>query len=283
VTAPFLRQLRWELRRLWRRPRTYLGFGAALAFEVALLALMRLPAVREHFIQRVWTAERHLGIREPFSALSNAVEVLGQTMLFIGAVAIAMVGAEIVGREIEDGTLRMALARPVSRTSVFFQKLLATLSYVTGLTLFVGTTVLAVALLFEPLGQLIVVSARDGVIGIHEPSAGFARYAFALALLVVSMCTPALLALMLACLPMRATTAAMVTVTVILGDWIVHTHPVLALVSPYTLMTRVVSWRQVFNQAIPWGRLDRNYGELVLIDAVLVAIGWLAFRRRALT
>ncbi len=283
MTAAFPRQLRWELRKLWRRPRTYVGFGAALAFEVAMLALLRLPAVREHFLQRVWNMQRHLGIREPFSALSNAVEVVGQTTMFVGAVAIAMVGAELVGREIEDGTLRMALARPVSRTSVFLQKLLACVTYAAGLTLFVGTTVLALAMLFEPIGQLVVVSARDGVIGVHEPAAGFARYTFAMGLLVVSMCGPALLALMLACFPMRATTAAMIAVMALLGDWMVHTHPALALVGPYTLTTRLVSWRLVFNQSIPWDRLERNYGELVLIDTVLVIIAWLAFRRRALT
>lgn len=283
MIAPFLRQLRWELRKLWRRPRNYVGFGAALAFELAMLALLRLPAVREHFLQRVWKLQQHLGIREPFSALTNAVEVVGQTMLFVGAVAIAMVAAELVGREIEDGTLRMALARPVSRTSVFFQKLLASLSYVVGLTLFVGATVLVLAMLFEPIGQLVVVSAHDGVIGVHEPAGGFVRYAAAMALLAMSLCTPALLGLTLACFPVRATTAAMIAVMVLLGDWIVHTHPALALVSPYTLTTRIVSWRQVFNQSIPWGRLVRNYGDLAAIDAALVGIAWLAFRRRALT
>lgn len=282
MTPPFLRQLRWELRKLWRRPRTYVGFGAALAIELLLLGLLRLPAVRAQFLERVWTMQRHLGIRAPFSALTNAVEVVGQTMLFVGAVAIAMVGAELVGREIENGTLRMALARPVSRTSLFFQKLLAAVSYAVGLTLFVGTTSLALALLFEPVGQLVVVSARDGVIGVHEPTAGLARYAIALGLLVVSMATPALLALMLTCLPMRATTAAMLAVMVLLGDWVVHTHPTLAVVSPYTLTTRIVSWRQAFHQAIPWGRLERNYGELAAIDATLVIVAWLAFLRRAL-
>jgi hypothetical protein len=62
----------------------------------------------------------------------------------------------------------------------------------------------------------------------------------------------------------------------------VHTHSALASISPYTLTTRIVSWRQVFNQEIPWLRLERNYGELALLDVALVVIAWLAFRRRAL-
>jgi ABC-2 type transport system permease protein len=278
VTSAFVRQLRWELRKLWRRPRTYVGFGAALGFELGMLLLLQLPVVRESFTRRVWRLHRQLDIREPFSALSSAVEVAGQTMLFVGAVAIATVAADLVAREVEDGTLRMALCRPVSRSSVLAQKLVALFTYTVALVLFVGTTTLAASLLFEAPGQLVVVSTRESVLGVHELWPGLARYAASVGLLAVSMSSVACLAFTVSCFRIRATTATMIAIVLLLGDWIVHTHPVLAPVSPYTLMTRIASWRQVFNEPIVWLRLARNYTQLALLDAGLVVTAWLAFR-----
>jgi ABC-2 type transport system permease protein len=282
VRSAFLRQWGWELRKLWSRPRTYAGFVGALAFEITMLGLLRLPAVRDQFLQTAWRMHQRLGIREPFSALSSAVEVVGQTMTFVAVIAIVTVAADVIAREAEDGTLRMALSRPVTRGSLLAQKLFAVVSYVAALSFFVFVTTLALALLLDRPGQLVVVSPLDGVIGVHEPAAGLVRYAAALPLLAASMCTPALLAFALACFPLRAATATMVTIMVLFADWLVHTHPALGTVSPYTLTTRLASWRQVFNASVPWLRLERNYGELALLDVALLVVAWLAFRRRAL-
>jgi len=283
MIRPFVRQLRWELRKLWRRPRTYVGFAVAVGFELVMMALLRLPMVQDPFLRRVWRLHQQLGVRAPFSALSNAVEVAGQTMLFVGVVAIATVAADSVAREVEDGTLRMAFCRPVSRTSVLAQKVLACVSFALALTAFVAVTALAIGLLFEPPGQLVVVSARESVLGVYELGPGLARYAMAIPLLAVSMSSIALVGLALSCFRIRATTAAMVTIMVLFADWVVHTHSALAPVSPYTLTTRLVSWRQVFNQELPLLRLERNYGELALLDVALLLVAWLAFRRRTLT
>jgi ABC-2 type transport system permease protein len=163
------------------------------------------------------------------------------------------------------------------------QKLVACASYVVALVGFVGATTLLLSLLFERPGQLVVTSARESVVGIHEAGAGLVRYALAMPLLAISMGTVALLGFAMACFPVRAATATMLAVMLLIGDWIVNIHPALAVVSPYTLMTRIASWRQVFNQEIPWLRLERNYGELAALDVALIVIAWLAFRRRALT
>jgi ABC-2 type transport system permease protein len=282
VTA-FLRQLRWELRKLWRRPRTYVGFAAALLFELVVLSLLRLPAARDEFVQRVWRLHERFGIREPFSGLSNAVEVAGQTMLFIGGVSLAFVAAELVAKEAEDGTLRMVFCRPVSRTSVLLQKLITCAIYTATLTLFVGATALLLGMLLEKPGQLVVVSVRESIVGVHELAPALARYAAAIPLLATSVFTVALLAFTLSCFPLRAATAAAVAIIVLLADWIIQTHPGLVAVSPYTLMTRISSWRQVFNETVPWPRLERNYSQLAMLDGALIVIAWWAFRRRPLT
>jgi ABC-2 type transport system permease protein len=283
MIAAFVRQLRGELLKLRRRPRTYVGFAAALLFEMLFFALLRLPVIRAQFLQGVWRLHQRLGIDEPFSALSTAVEVTGQTMLFIGAVSLALVASDVVAREAEDGTLRMIFCRPASRTSVFVQKLVVCAVYTATLTAFVAGSALLLGLLFEGPGRFAIVSARESIFGVHEFGPGLQRYAFAIVLLAASLFTVTLLAVTLSCFPIKAATATSVALIVLLADWAVQAHPAFAPVSPYTLMTRLSSWRQVFNDTIPWLRLERNYSELLLLDAGLIATAWWAFRRRPLT
>jgi ABC-2 type transport system permease protein len=283
MTRAFRRQLRWELRKLWRRPRSYVGFAAAVVFQGIVFGLFQLPPVRERVLRTVWPLYERFGVHDVFSALSTAVEVTGQTMMFIGAVSLALVCSDVVAKEAEDGTLRMALCRPVTRTSVLFQKLIACAAYTVALSAFVAVSAFSIGLLLEGPGPLVILTVRESLFGVHEFGPGLARYAMAIPLLAASFFTVALLAFALACLPVKPATAAIVAIMILLADWAVQMHPTFAPVSPYTLMTRIASWRQVFNETIPWPRLERNYSELLLVDVALLAAAWWAFSRRRLT
>ena len=101
--------------------------------------------------------------------------------------------------------------------------------------------------------------------------------------LAASFFTITLLAFSLACLPIKPATAAVVTILLLLADWSVQMHPTFAPVSPYTLMTRIATWRQVLNETLPWLRMQRNYSDLLLFDTALLLLAWCAFQRRRLT
>jgi ABC-2 type transport system permease protein len=283
VTPAFRRQLRWELRKLWRRPRSYVGFAAALVFQAAIFGLFQLGPVRERVLKTVWRLYQRFGVDDVFSALSSAVEVTGQTMMFVGAVSLALVGSDVVAKEAEDGTLRMVFCRPVTRTSVLLQKLIACALYTVALCAFVAASAFLIGLVIEGPGPLVILTVRESLFGVHEFGPGLARYALAIPLLAAGFFTVALLAFTLACLPVKPATAAVVAIIVVLADWAVQMHPTFAPVAPYTLMTRISSWRQVFNDTIPWLRLERNYSELFLVDVTLLAVAWWAFLRRRLT
>jgi hypothetical protein len=44
----------------------------------------------------------------------------------------------------------------------------------------------------------------------------------------------------------------------------------------------MLTWRQVFSYEIPWLRIERNLGQLLVLDVALVALAWWTFRRREL-
>jgi ABC-2 type transport system permease protein len=80
----FLRQLGWELFRLFARRRTYIGFGVFLAVEMLFYWLWtreRSQEGMERFIERIAG-----GFDEYFSALTLGFLIVTFTMLLLGVV-----------------------------------------------------------------------------------------------------------------------------------------------------------------------------------------------------
>ncbi len=276
----FVAQLRGELRKLWARPRTYLGFGGALACELVLTLLTEVPSVRAHVTRELW---RTRIAREGLSGPTIAVHVTGETMAVVGALFLALVAGDIVAKEAEDGTLRTIFARPVGRASVLFQKLLACAVYTIALTLFVGATSLALALLFAGRGTLVAIALPESIMGVLGFPLALRRYALAMPMLAGSSWTVAMLALTLSCFDMKPGAATVLALVVLLTDELVRLQPAFVTLAPYCLATRLLTWRQVFSHTIPWLRIQRNYTDLLRLDLVLTGIAWWAFRRRELT
>ncbi len=277
----FAAQLRWELRKLWARPRTYLGFAATFAFESLLSLLWRVPAVREVMTREFW--KMHVRLDQAFSGLTSAVHLAGEAMAMIGALFLGLVASDVVSKEMEDGTLRTLLCRPVGRGAVFLQKLAVCAVYTIALACFVGISSLVLGLVFEGRGPLVIVAFSESILTVLDFSRGLARYALAIPLLGGSMLTVALMGFALSCCGLRPGAVIVVGGAILTTDHLVRIQPGLSAISPYTLATRLMSWRQVFTKAIPWPRLERNYGQLFVLDVCLIAIAWWAFRRRDFT
>lgn len=276
----FLAQLRWELFKLWRRPRTLLGLAACLVSNVVFALLYRLPEVRERLKEHVF--KDPLGVATTFSGLTSAVHVASDTILLLGALFLALVAGDIVAKELEDGTARTVFCRPVSRSAVFAQKLLACMAYTLVLTLLVGGSALALGLWLEGRGPLAYFVTRESIVGVLGFRLGLERYLLSMGLLALSLLTVSLLALALSCLPMKASAATTLALAVVLADFVARLQPAFVTLSPYLLTTRIETWRQVFNFEIPWPRIARNYTVLLEIDAALVLVGWCVFARREL-
>lgn len=274
----FLHQLRWELRKLWARPRTYVGFVATFLFELLLSLLWRLPAVREGAGRQLWRV--HVDVDHAVSGLTTAVHMAADTMALIGALFLMLIATDTVAKELEDGTLRMVFSRPVARGAVLAQKLIVCAVYTVALAVFVGASALALGLLFEGPGRLVIVAIREGVLCSLPFRVGLARYAAAIAMLAAAMLTVTFLAFTIGCCRVKPGTALVVAATVILADHLVRVEPALAAVSPYCLTTRLMTWRHVFNEDIPWLKIRRNYRDLLCLDVGLILTAWWLLRRR---
>jgi ABC-2 type transport system permease protein len=116
--------IRVELRKLLRRPRTWVSIAllAALPTIVAVFVAVKDVAPRPGTGPAFLSAILENGALFPAAALAIVLP------LFL-PVAVAVVAGDAIAGEAQAGTLRYLLVRPVSRTKLLVAKLVATVAY----------------------------------------------------------------------------------------------------------------------------------------------------------
>ncbi|HEX4838183.1 MAG TPA: ABC transporter permease [Solirubrobacteraceae bacterium] len=114
-----------ELARQWRRPRTLVTFAALASFTLVLT--VALAASGGDRLQRV--GDIPLFVVPDRSGIAVAVIALASTMKFFLPLAVAVFAGESVAGDAGWGSLRYALARPVSRTRYLLSKLVVALGF----------------------------------------------------------------------------------------------------------------------------------------------------------
>lgn len=117
--------IRIELAKQWKRPRTLVTFAALASFTFVLT--VTLVASGGNQLQRV--GDIPLLIVPDRSGLSVSVIALASTMKFFLPLAVAIFAGESVAGDAGWGSLRYALARPVSRTRYLLSKLVVALGF----------------------------------------------------------------------------------------------------------------------------------------------------------
>src|SRR5512136_2726666 len=100
----FYRHLRNELWKLFGKKRTYIGFGAFLLAQNAMLLAFRFTRWQSE-MERLLAGNGYLA-REYMSALTVAVVMLIPQIILLLPLYSALIGGDLVAKEAEDGTLR---------------------------------------------------------------------------------------------------------------------------------------------------------------------------------
>ncbi|MEM6277991.1 MAG: ABC transporter permease [Verrucomicrobiota bacterium] len=277
----FLRQLGWELFRLFARRRTYIGFGLFLAVEILFYTLWtreRSEARMEAFIERVAG-----GFDEYFSALTLAFLIVAFTMLLLGVVFVSLIAGDILAKETEDGNLRLLLARPVSRFRLLFVKFVSCQIYTTVLFLFVGISALVVGVIGEGWGgRMLVWTPELPRVVLFDWEEGIYRYFLAILGFSVIYLPVTGIAFFLGCFRIKPAAATIVTVAVCVADRVLSSIPLPAFdpYREYFITSRMDSWLLLLYQDIPWARFCEESAWLLGIGCTGFLLGWLVFERR---
>lgn len=274
----FLSQLRGELWKLFARPRTHIGFGAYLAFEVLILVLSQLPPAKrwfQHFVENQGFSAEHYA-----SGLTLGFSIVSWTVVMLGPLFLALVTGDIVAKEVEDGTMRMILSRPVARSRVVLVRYAAALIYTGILIAFIAVTALLVGFAKSGAGGMLVFAPREKLLALYEFGPGLQRYLLAIPLLALSFTAVSSLGFFFSCCNVKPAAATILCLAVHFIDHILQLIPQFASLQQYFLTTHMMTWMNIYRPVVPAMEMIQDYAYLFGVDATLLVLGIAVFQSR---
>ena len=264
-----------ELRKMFRRPRTWATIAVlnALPILVAVLLVLTDLAPRPGEGPPFLSAVLRNGSLYPLAALAIVLP------LFL-PIAVAVIAGDAVAGEAQAGTLRYLLARPVGRTRLLVAKLAAVLAFVVvtvvvvaAVGYLVGTT------LFEaqPIGGTSV----SGTSLTSEQIAG--RTVLAIGYVAVSMLGVAAFGLFFSTMTDSPLAATMGALAVLVTSSLLFTLDAASPIAP-SLPTRYwLAFVDLFREPILWRDLTRGLALQGVYVGVLLAAAWANFTTKDVT
>jgi len=276
----FLEQLRGELRKLFARPRTWMGYGAFLTMEAIILVVYKME--RSQRYMRGMLERNGLEFGTYYSSLTITFTIMLLSMFLLGSIYFALVAGDIVAKENEDGNLRLVFARPISRLRLLLVKYTAVSLFTFTFVFFVGVSgylMAASAVGWE--GGLFVMEPKMKVFAAYSDWwEGAGRLALSAAGIGISMITLSSVAFMFSCFKIKPAAATIITLTILFVDMILQGFPFFKPYESYFITWRMSAWVFLMEQHISWPKIVESYAFLIGLNISLFTIGWFSFQTR---
>jgi ABC-2 type transport system permease protein len=283
--------VRIELFKIFRKPRTYIAFGAVAA--IVWLIQLGFYVDGETYVQ--------FGMQ----ALSETFEVQGrilngylmayiilQTLLVHVPLLIALVSGDMVSGEAGMGTLRLLASRPVSRTRLLLGKFLASSVYTVALLVWMALWTLFFSLWLFGADDLVIMKSE--VVTQILQSDVMWRYAAAFGFATIAMVTVSSLAFLLSLFAENSIGPIIATMSIVIVCTILNSLglPLFDAVKPWLFTTHMLGWKGFFDVQVSdaneqlVGSVEnlpavlRSAGILVLHIIGFLAVSVVVFRRK---
>jgi ABC-2 type transport system permease protein len=274
----FARQLRNELWKLFGKKRTYIGFVMFLLAQNVIALVFKFTRASRP-MQHMLESAGHLA-GEYLSALTVATIMLVPVAAFLLPLYVALVGGDLVAKEAEDGTLRMILSRPISRTRLLTIKWLAGALFSIALCATLGAFGLVFASLYFPWGGLFVWMPEQNIFGVFAAGLGLNRYLLAHAMLVTEAVSIMALAFMFSCFNVKPAAATILGLSVVFVSFILEHIPYFAEYRDWFFTYHLHLWQQAFAERVPWWQIGQSLSLLLGFNATFFVVGLGVFHAR---
>jgi ABC-2 type transport system permease protein len=274
-----------ELRKMFRRPRTWATIAVlnALPIVVAVLLVLTDLAPRPGEGPPFLSAVLSNGTLYPLAALALVLP------LFL-PIAVAVVAGDSVAGEAQAGTLRYLLARPAGRTRLLVAKLVAVLAFVlvtVVIVAVVGYVVGTTLFQAQPLGSSGLAGSGVGGTSVSgtalTPQDITERTLMAVGYVAVSMLGVAAFALFFSTLtdsPLGATLGAL---AVLVTSSLLFTLDAASPIAPYLPTRYWLSFVDFFRDPILWRNISRGLALQGIYVVVLLTAAWANFTTKDVT
>jgi ABC-2 type transport system permease protein len=273
----FYHHLRNELWKLFGKKRTYIGFGAFLLAQNAMLLIFRFTRWQAD-MERMLAGNGYLA-QEYVSALTVAVIMLIPQIVLLLPLYVALVGGDLVAKEVEDGTLRMILSRPISRFRLLFVKWVAGVIFATVLVLVLGGTALGFARVWFPWKSMFVF-VPGAVFNVLNAEEGFKLYLCSHLFMTLNASVILGIAFMFSCFNMKPAAATILALSLLFVNLVMEGIPFFERYHEYLLTYHFRTWHYVYAQPIPWAQVGQSLCVLLAFNLTAFLIGAAAFQVR---
>jgi ABC-2 type transport system permease protein len=273
----FLAQLKNELWKLFGKKRTYIGFGAFLLAQTAMLLAFKFTRWQSDF-ERLLNGNGYLASQFISVLTVSVVMLIPQIMLLMPLYA-TLVGGDLVAKEAEDGTLRMILSRPISRVRLLFVKWSAGIFFAVVLVLALGLTAVGFASLIFPWGGMFVFSPGQAfsILPAHE---GLERFVFSILFMAVNAGVMVSVAFMFSCFNMKPAAATILALSFLFVSMVMENIPFFDRYEDFFITHHFKCWLLIFRDPAPWSQICQSEITLFAVSATAFIIGAMAFQVR---
>ena len=270
---------RIELFKIFRKPRTYIAFGAIAA--IVLLIQMALYSDGETYLRFALQALQDSFVIE--GTILNGYFVcfiVLQTLLVHVPLLIALVAGDVVAGEAAMGTLRLLLTKPHHRSVLLLSKYAASAVYTLLLLGFMAVLALVVSMAVFGTGDLFIMKSTEVVI--LDKSDVLWRYFAALGFAALSMLTVAALAFFLSVFADNSIGPIISTMSIVILFTILTTMdiPFFNVLKPYLFTNHMLNWKGFFEQPVDYREIAKSAGVLLLHIVALVGGAVFVFNKK---
>ncbi|MDQ6835715.1 MAG: ABC transporter permease [Actinomycetota bacterium] len=258
---------RWELFKLRRQKRTYLGLGAAVIVPILFVVAIHL----QHGPRRGGDFAFSSYLDRSGLAVPLVILLFGAVWMF--PLITALVAGDIFASEDHNGTLKTIFTRSLERWQIFAGKALAAATYAIIAILLDGTVAVVAGSLQSGFNSL---QSLSGTI-VSAPKALELVYASLLVYLIPIGCVVCI-GLLLSAVTRNSAAAVVGTLMISLLFQIIGILPGLGALTPYLLSTQFNAWQGLLRTPIDWSPIIRAawvcamYGVPSLLAAFMVFI-----------
>ncbi|MDQ6904293.1 MAG: ABC transporter permease [Bacteroidota bacterium] len=271
------RLLQFELFKTFKKPRTYISFGAIAA--IVFLIQVALLINGKEYVQFILSSVDDTLII-PYAKITNGYWicfVILNLLLIHVPILVALVSGDIIAGEANAGTLRLLLTKPISRTKLMLVKFMACVVYTLILLIWMAFLALFVSMLLFGTNDLVV--AREFELLQIQQADVLWRYFAAFGFAAVALITVAALSFLLSTISDNSigpivSTVSIIIILTILSEMKIPLYD--NSIKPYIFTTHMLGWKGFFYIAA-----DSNgqtiKGSIANLPAILKSLGILIF------
>jgi ABC-2 type transport system permease protein len=270
---------RIELFKIFKKPRTYIAFGAIAA--IVFLVQLGLYVDGQEYLDFILQS-----FQQTFQI--NGVVLNGyfvclfilQALLVHVPLLIALVAGDMIAGEANMGTLRLLVTKPVSRTGLMMGKFFASCIYTILLLSFMAVLSLFVSLFIFGQGDLMVL--KSDMVVVLDRSDVLWRYFGAFGFAAISMITVSALAFLLSVFaensigPIIATMSIVIVFTILTSMDI----PFFNHLKPFLFTNHMLNWKGFFDRPVDYPEVLKSASILGAHIVFFVSLALYIFRRK---